>query len=1467
MRKVRWATTLLFLLSACGGGQVSLQMTVDATDIVPPPDVPSATETHQVDVALDTPLDTGLDLQSDVEIVAVEVIPECQPGDGCFLDPCTGNNECLSGFCMEHLGEAVCTVTCMEECPVGWHCQEIATGSPDFIFACVSDFPNLCKPCHQAGGCTSIAGNEDLCVDYGVEGSFCGGLCALGEGDGPTCPPGFVCQESITVDGLEATQCVPESGTCTCTPKSVELQLWTGCKETNEFGTCDGKRVCAEEGLSPCDALEPQEEVCNGLDDDCDGDVDEPYAVGGDLVNLCDDGNDCTTDSCNGEDGCVNQPEDGTECGDEDPCTVADHCVAGTCEGTPAICDDNDPCTDDSCGIDGGCLFEDNVADCDDGNPCTVADECTSGKCKGVAANCDCEVNSDCGTLEDGDKCNGILFCDTESPPYQCAVVEESVVQCPEPEGLDGPCLVAHCDSATGECSMLPVNDGFACDDANACTVGDLCDGGVCVAGVAANCNDGNVCTDEGCDPAEGCQYTNNEVSCQDGSVCTILDGCQEGECIPGSPKNCDDANVCTDDLCDPVFGCNSAANDALCDDGNACTVDDHCVDTVCVGTGSLQCDDDNPCTKDLCLLDGGCAYENIQGGCSDGDACTLDDSCENGLCLPGPAMVCDDGNPCTEDACKQGKCLSAPQEAPCDDGDACTDGDMCVDGACQSLGPLDCDDGNGCTTDYCTPQEGCQHLNNATPCDDGDQCTLIDQCQEGTCQGNTAPDCDDSNPCTGDSCAPDTGCQNVGLDIECDDGDACTVGDWCIDGGCGAGQDALDCDDSNLCTDDSCVPQVGCVHLPNDAVCDDGSECTIGDGCQAGICVAGGNAPDCDDGVLCTTDSCDADLGCIHDLVEPCCGNNIVEPPEECDDGNYENADECTAVCQMATCDDVLLNGQETDVDCGGTCTPCADGEGCVEGADCVSLVCKVGECQSAACDDQVMNGSETGTDCGGGCPGCPDGTACGEDTDCASEVCDGDICQIPACDDGVENGNETALDCGGECDGCEDGSACVEDTDCTSLNCTDGICEVPTCDDLIKNGEETDVDCGGDCALCGEGKGCLVDSDCLLAGLCVNELCSLWGSGKDGPLAIGSGTTTINSHRTRVSGTTGESTLTAHDSTSGLDTGTTIIVHQVTGAGAGTWETLRIESVDGGTINLTRPLGATYTTSGTTVAQAVRVHEYTTATLTGGTLTAPDWDGATGGVMAIHASESVTLEGGTLQLSGKGFRGQGHGCFYRCQDGKSGESPTGPMGTGTSPARNGMAGGGGQRGQDCAAGGGGGYGAAGAAGANGSSGNCAPDPHKGGEGGAAGGSADTSALIFFGGAGGEGGGDEDGGNPGKGGDSGGILILKAPSITISGSSVLLNGSGGAGGNQGACGGWGCGMSGGGGGAGGGAYIVGEDVLLGSGKVTSTGGGGGSCTCGGNYNGGTGAVGRIAVRGKNVAGSTSPAHHVLVFP
>jgi hypothetical protein len=49
-------------------------------------------------------------------------------------------------------------------------------------------------------------------------------------------------------------------------------------------------------------------------------------------------------------------------------------------------------------------------------------------------------------------------------------------------------------------------------------------------------------------------------------------------------------------------------------------------------------------------------------------------------------------------------------------------------------------------------------------------------------------------------------------------------------------------------------------------------------------------------------------------------------------------------------TCDDVLLNQDETDVDCGGiVCPACIDGQACLVDEDCTSTVCTEGVCADA--------------------------------------------------------------------------------------------------------------------------------------------------------------------------------------------------------------------------------------------------------------------------------------------------------------------------------------------------------------------------------------------------------------------------------------------------------------------------------------------------------------------------------------
>ena len=657
------------------------------------------------------------------------VARQCNPGEGCFLDKCTENKDCQSGWCVEHLGEGVCSKLCQEECPTGWACSQVAGTEPDLVYVCVSDHANLCRPCINGDGCKS-AGTEDVCVDYGSKGAFCGGACEL-EGD---CPWGFSCLTVETVDGIQLEQCVADAGVCPCTDKSIALGLWTPCEQANEWGQCSGKRVCTAEGLTECSATAPEQEVCNGLDDDCDEDVDEPDDVGGEYVNLCADGNPCTKDTCSGEGGCTYEKLSGVECLDGDACTAADHCEDGECVGDPVICDDENPCTDNVCQANGGCAYPPNEEPCDDEVPCTVADQCVAGECVGIELPCDCTSDDDCALLEDGDLCNGTLVCNTAELPFQCIVAPETVVACELPDGAHTLCLQPTCNPETGECTTLPDHEGFACEDGDLCTIGDTCGGGECESGSQLNCADDNPCTDDGCDSETGCVHEFNTVPCSDGDVCTAADVCNLGTCLSGEVTDCNDGNACTDDSCVPDAGCKHIPNDGQCDDGNPCTSGDHCGGGQCTFDEWLACDDGNPCTDDECSPDnGGCVFEVNTAPCDDQNVCTLNDHCHLGACLPGSAMVCDDNNVCTGDECdEEVGCQFPPNSAACSDGNECTVGDHCEQGACKWDQFADCNDSNVCTTDTCDAESGCNHVDNNAVC------------PGGTCSGGEClPGCD----------------------------------------------------------------------------------------------------------------------------------------------------------------------------------------------------------------------------------------------------------------------------------------------------------------------------------------------------------------------------------------------------------------------------------------------------------------------------------------------------------------------------------------------------------------------------------------------------------------------------------------------------------------------------------------------------------------------------------------------------
>ena len=120
------------------------------------------------------------------------------------------------------------------------------------------------------------------------------------------------------------------------------------------------------------------------------------------------------------------------------------------------------------------------------------------------------------------------------------------------------PCTDDLCGGAAG-CSYT--SDTDPCDDDNACTTNDTCGAGSCHGGPALDCVDGNVCTDDSCNPETGCAHIDNTLPCDDNSACTRNDTCGGGHCNPGGPTNCDDGNCCTIDACNPATGCTHSAN------------------------------------------------------------------------------------------------------------------------------------------------------------------------------------------------------------------------------------------------------------------------------------------------------------------------------------------------------------------------------------------------------------------------------------------------------------------------------------------------------------------------------------------------------------------------------------------------------------------------------------------------------------------------------------------------------------------------------------------------------------------------------------------------------------------------------------------------------------------------------------------------------------------------------------------
>lgn len=351
--------------------------------------------------------------------------------------------------------------------------------------------------------------------------------------------------------------------------------------------------------------------------------------------------------------------------------------------------------------------------------------------------------------------------------------------------------------------------------------------------------------------------------------------------------------------------------------------------------------------------------------------------------------------------------------------------------------------------------------------------------------------------------------------------------------------------------------------------------------------------------------------------------------------------------------------------------------------------------------------------------------------------------------------------------------------------------------------------------------------------------------GRALSGDLTITSGTVTDNSVDSNIVATsTAGVASTTVSSVTGFAAGQYVMLVQMSGSGVGQYEFQEIRSIVGSSLFFYSPLSFQYDKDSTSTAQVVKVSEYHNVNISGGTWTAANWNGTTGGVLVAFLTGSLNQTGGTIAAP-SGFAGGGGNQVGVSSNASQGNGTPGIGGLGT--GANGNAGGGGQAGcSDTGGGGGGGNGAGGSTG--GASGCDVP-----GIGGNTSGNV-TLSLLTFGGAGG-------GGAcsyninciNGGGGNGTGIIYLTSASSTLNAGSFTANGSVG-----GPCS---SGTGGGGGGAGAGGSIrlpVRLNITFGSSVVTATGASGGSTSC--ISGGGSSGVGRIAtVSSAVVSGTTNP--------
>jgi MYXO-CTERM domain-containing protein len=486
----------------------------------------------------------------------------------------------------------------------------------------------------------------------------------------------------------------------------------------------------------------PPAEVCNGVDDNCDGQIDEGVS---NACRMCTAGNGLA--SCGSFVIAPNTASDP----DNVKGTAAHHCAIEACN-----------CQDDNCNgqIDEG--LPPNAC----GQPCGCA--VPTEICDGLDNNCNGDIdegfnvgqactNNGVGACKRG----GILACKADGTGTVC----DAPTVTPQPEVCNG--IDDDCNGKVDD-GMLP-GVGEKCGNGlGSCSSGTyVCQNGQLVCSVTGGTPTAEVCNglDDNCDGiidngdfttmtsmtclCPGLTQAQVDVpnaACKAGHwVCRgkmgfVCEGCvlPTAEICDGKDNDCDGV-IDTAAKCPSGFGCKDGqcsvqctGGEFPCPSGYKC-VNDFCVPQRCAG---VTCPTDYRCDEKT----GGCV------GLCDGISCDAPKTCVAGRCIDcnSPELACTGDKLCIAGVCKTDPCkgVSCPGNSYCSNG-TCID--LCVPGKC----PADqrCVAGQ-CMADNCT----------TTLCDKGQFCNQttgsceIDPCLSTQCGAGMA--CvSQNNSCKADPC------------------------------------------------------------------------------------------------------------------------------------------------------------------------------------------------------------------------------------------------------------------------------------------------------------------------------------------------------------------------------------------------------------------------------------------------------------------------------------------------------------------------------------------------------------------------------------------------------------------------------------------------------------------------------------------------------------------------------------------